>query len=143
MVHVYIYSSSTFSLIIGIWNNLQKYLIQNPRFKANCSYLGKLTTMYRPFDISRMNDNPSRLSHQNLFYVLDDPKLVSSRHKDIFEDILEDRRHTSDVRWSLRTRDEPVYKNNKPRTINQIMEHVMRSDRVKFAVEQVRPPVLS
>ncbi|XP_060070929.1 dihydroxyacetone phosphate acyltransferase-like [Ylistrum balloti] len=74
---------------------------------------------------------------RNVWIKQDDPKLVSSRHKDIFEDILEDRRHSSDLGWSLRTRDVPDYKNNKPRTIDQIKEHVMASDRVKYAVEQV------
>jgi glycerone phosphate O-acyltransferase len=71
----------------------------------------------------------------NLFS--DNPRLVSARQKDIYEDILEDRRHTSDVFWSLRTREEPVYKYNKPRTPDDIRKHVMHSDRVKYAVEQV------
>ena len=69
--------------------------------------------------------------------VSDDPKLVSSRHKDIFEDILEDRRHSSDLRYSMRTRDVPKFRLNKARTPQQIKDHVLKSDRVQYAIEQV------
>lgn len=62
---------------------------------------------------------------------------MSARQKDIYEDILEDRRHSSDVVWSFRTREEPKYKYNKPRTPDEIRKHVMHSDRVKYAVEKV------
>lgn len=74
---------------------------------------------------------------RNSWIKQDNPRLVSARQKDIYEDILEDRRHTSDVVWSLRTREEPVYKYNKPRTPGDIRKDVMHSDRVKYAVEQV------
>ena len=69
--------------------------------------------------------------------LLDDPRLVSAKQKDFFEDILEDRRHTSDVKWAMRTRDEPQYKYNKPRTPPQIKDQVLKSDRVKYAAEKV------
>ena len=71
------------------------------------------------------------------FFFLDDPKLVSARQKDMFEDILEDRRHSSDLRYSLKTRDVTMFKLNKPRAPMQIKEHVMKSDRVNFAIDQV------
>ena len=63
--------------------------------------------------------------------------MVSSRHKDIFEDILEERKETSDLCYALKNRDVPVFKLNKPRTPQQIKDQVMGSDRVKFAIEQV------
>ena len=69
--------------------------------------------------------------------LIGDPSLVSSRTKDIYEDILEDRRYTSDIAWSMRSRDLPVYHDYTPRNAKQLREHVMSSDRVKYAVEQV------
>ena len=69
--------------------------------------------------------------------VSDDPHLVSSKHKDVFEDILEDRRHSSDLRYSTRARDVPKFRLNKQRTPQQIKNHVLKSDRVQYAVEQV------
>ena len=63
--------------------------------------------------------------------------MVSARQKDMFEDILEDRRISSDLRYSLKTRDVTTFKLNKPRGPAQIKEHVMQSDRVNFAIDQV------
>lgn len=74
---------------------------------------------------------------RNVWILKDDPRLVSAKQKDFFEDILEDRRHTSDIKWAMRTRDVPLYKYNKPRSPVQINEHVLKSDRVKYAVEKV------
>lgn len=56
----------------------------------------------------------------------------------MFEDILEERRLISDLRYSIKTRDVPVFKFNKSRTPAQIKEHVMNSDRVQFAIDQVQ-----
>lgn len=72
-----------------------------------------------------------------MFEILDNPKLVSGKQKDIFEDILEDRRHSSDAKWAWHTRDVPLYKYTKPRSPEEIKKHVMQSDRVKYAMEQV------
>ncbi|KAK7103571.1 dihydroxyacetone phosphate acyltransferase-like [Littorina saxatilis] len=74
---------------------------------------------------------------RNAWITKDDPKLVSSKHKDNFEDILEDRRHNSDLRYCSRTRDVPSFRLNKKRTPQQVKEHVLKSDRVQYAVEQV------
>ena len=62
---------------------------------------------------------------------------MSTRHKDVYEDILEDRRLMSDVRYSMRTREVPKFRLNKHRTPDQIKGHVLKSDRVQFAIEQV------
>ena len=62
---------------------------------------------------------------------------MSAKQKDFFEDILEDRRHTSDIKWAMRTRDVTRYKYNKPRKPAEIKDHVLKSDRVKYAAEQV------
>lgn len=74
---------------------------------------------------------------KHVFEILDNPKLVSGKQKDIFEDILEDRRHSSDAKWAWHTRDVPLYKYTKPRSPEEIKKHVMQSDRVKYAMEQV------
>ena len=66
-----------------------------------------------------------------------------TKHKDGYEDILDERRRNGDLRWLLKTRDVPTYKYNHPRTPQQIREHVIQSDRVKYTVEQVRMTSLS
>ncbi|XP_059144177.1 dihydroxyacetone phosphate acyltransferase-like [Physella acuta] len=73
---------------------------------------------------------------RNSWISKDDPKLVSAKQKDMFEDILEERRLNSDLRYCCKTRDEPQFKLNKPRTPAQLKEHVMASDRVQYAIEQ-------
>lgn len=74
---------------------------------------------------------------RNSWIKKDDPKLVSGKQKDIFEDILEDRRHSSDAKWAWHTRDVPLYKYSKARSPEEIKKHVIQSDRVKYAIEQV------
>lgn len=74
---------------------------------------------------------------RNVWIAKDDPKLVSSKHKDVFEDILEERRHNSDLRYCTKTRDVPKFHLNKPRNPQQIKDHVLKSDRVQYAVEQI------
>ena len=77
-----------------------------------------------------------------LFFLLKDEPVDASnlaRHKDGFEDILEERSHTSDFKYCIRTRtDIPSYKYCQPRTPDEIKEHVMNSDRVKYRVEMVK-----
>ncbi|XP_041353504.1 dihydroxyacetone phosphate acyltransferase-like isoform X2 [Gigantopelta aegis] len=68
----------------------------------------------------------------------DDPKFVSAKQKDIFTDCLDDRRHSSDLKWSFRPIDTATsFKQVTPRTPEEIKQHVMNSDRVKYTVEQV------
>ena len=74
-------------------------------------------------------------------FLIDEPVDASNlaRHKDGFEDILEERRHTSDFKYCIRTRtDIPSYKYCQPRTPEEIKEHVINSDRVKYRVEMVK-----
>ena len=74
-------------------------------------------------------------------FSTDEPVDASNlaRHKDGFEDILEERRHTSDFKYCIRTRtDIPSYKYCQPRTPEEIKEHVINSDRVKYRVEMVK-----
>ncbi|KAH3844317.1 hypothetical protein DPMN_086575 [Dreissena polymorpha] len=82
-------------------------------------------------DICKMTDQS-----RNAWIIKDDPRLVSARQKDFFVDILDDRRHTSDLAWSLRQRDEPKYQYNKPRSPAEVKGHVLKSDRVKYAIEK-------
>ncbi|KAK3576755.1 hypothetical protein CHS0354_014568 [Potamilus streckersoni] len=74
---------------------------------------------------------------RNSWIKKDDPKLVSAKQKDFFVDMLDDRRHASDFHYSTRVRDVTTYKYNKPRSPKDIKDHVMQSDRVKYAVEKV------
>ena len=60
-----------------------------------------------------------------------------SRHKDDYEDIVEERRTQSDVRYVTRSREVPTYKYNVSRSHAQLKQHVMKSDRVRYTVEQV------
>jgi hypothetical protein len=61
-----------------------------------------------------------------------------SRHKDDYEDILRERRFLSDFKYCTRKRQQvPVYKYNHPRTPKQVKADVLKSDRVKHALEQV------
>lgn len=74
--------------------------------------------------------------------MLTDPPLDVSTmapYKDGFHDILDERRRTSDFTFMSRTRiDVPQYKHRIPRTPEEIKEHVLNSDRVKYTVERVR-----
>jgi len=68
------------------------------------------------------------------------PKDVSTlaAYKDGYTDILDERRHTSDVTFMSRTRVEvPGYKYQVSRSPEEIKQHVQSSDRVKYTVERV------
>jgi len=72
--------------------------------------------------------------------VSDLPKDVSTLapYKDGYTDILDERRHTSDLTFMSRARvDVPEYKYRVPRSAEEIKQHVLRSDRVKYTVERV------
>ncbi|XP_067681176.1 dihydroxyacetone phosphate acyltransferase-like [Haliotis asinina] len=86
--------------------------------------------------ITSLNDTMAGQS-RNSWIKKDDPKLVSAKHKDMFTDSLEMRRQTSDIKFVVRSRDTPQFKLNKPRTHEEIREHVLQSDRVKYAIDQV------
>ncbi|XP_074649512.1 dihydroxyacetone phosphate acyltransferase-like [Tubulanus polymorphus] len=70
----------------------------------------------------------------------DDPVRASttSRHKDAYEDILDERRHSSDIRFVTRShKNAPSFKYNIPRTPKQLIDHVLKSDRVSHVAEQI------
>jgi len=72
--------------------------------------------------------------------VSDWPKDVSTLapYKDGYTDILEERRHTSDFTFMTRSREDvPHYKYRVPRSPEEIRQHVLTSDRVKYTVERV------
>ena len=72
--------------------------------------------------------------------VSDLPKDVSTLapYKDGYTDILDERRNTSDLTFMSRTRvDVPEYKYQATRSPEQIKQHVLTSDRVKYTVERV------
>ena len=73
--------------------------------------------------------------------LLDWPKDVSTLapYKDGYTDILDERRHNSDFTFMSRARVEvPSYKYQTPRSPEEIRQHVLTSDRVKYTVERVR-----
>lgn len=75
---------------------------------------------------------------RNSWIRKDNPKHVSERHKDMYEDILDDRRSSSDLRWSTRTREDvPTYRYNTPRAPVDIKKHVLKSKRVQYVLEKL------
>ncbi|KAK3576753.1 hypothetical protein CHS0354_014566 [Potamilus streckersoni] len=72
----------------------------------------------------------------DFLFPTDDPKLVL-QNKRIFSGQLDDRTSSSDFHYSTRVRDVKTYKYKKPRSPKDIKDHVMQSDRVKYAVEKV------
>ena len=61
-----------------------------------------------------------------------------AQYKDGYEDIVEARRHFSDLKYSFKQRqDVPQYKYRKPRTPVELTQNVLNSDRVKYAIEKV------
>jgi len=84
------------------------------------------------------------ICHTNLSneFVIDAdwPRDISTlaSYKDGYTDILDERRHSSDLAFITRTRvDVPEYKYHVQRTASDIKTHVMNSDRVKYTVERV------
>jgi len=72
--------------------------------------------------------------------ISDWPKDVSTLapYKDGYTDILEERRHTSDFTFMTRSREDvPQYKYRVLRSPEEIRQHVLTSDRVKYTVERV------
>ena len=72
--------------------------------------------------------------------ISDEPTDVSSmaKRKDEFEDILDNRRHQSDLKYSIKQRmNVPTYKYCHQRTPSKLKQHVLNSDRVKYRVELV------
>ena len=112
--------------------------------RVYCIIVFKLSLEYCKLSVyfSLFNHNLNQLSLLLLaFSFIDEPVNASNlaRHKDGFEDILEERRHNSDFKYCIRTRtDIPSYKYCKPRTPEEIKEHVTNSDRVKYRVEMVK-----
>ncbi len=75
-----------------------------------------------------------------IFFQPDEPTEVSTMasYKDGYEDILDPRRTRSDFKYALKARkDIPKYKYNHSRSPADVKKHVLNSDRVKYAIEQV------
>ena len=73
--------------------------------------------------------------------ISDQPTDVSTmaHYKDGgYEDVLEERRHTSDLKYAMKSRpDVPRYKYCKPRTPAEIKTQVLNSDRLRYTIEKV------
>ncbi|CAI9730249.1 dihydroxyacetone phosphate acyltransferase-like [Octopus vulgaris] len=75
---------------------------------------------------------------RNSWIKKDNRKHISERHKDMYEDILDDRRSSSDFRWATRTREDiPVYCFNKSRSSADIKKDVLKSKRVQYILEKL------
>ena len=76
-----------------------------------------------------------------MYIFSDTPKDVSSMtaYKDGYEDILDDRRDKSDLKYAMKARhDVPKYKYTHTRSATQLKDDVLCSDRVKYTIEKVR-----
>ncbi|KAL4237809.1 hypothetical protein ACF0H5_002521 [Mactra antiquata] len=117
-------------VLSALWNVT---LVRLPYIKSHC-YLRRTLILSSPGrKIARKMSGQSR----NSWIIKDDPRLVSARQKDFFVDIIDERRHTSDIGWALRQREVPAYKYNKARSPAEIKNDVLKSDRVKYAVEKI------
>ncbi len=84
-----------------------------------------------------------QLRYPDSVTIADQPTDVSTtmtHYKDGgYEDILEEHRHTSDLKYAMKSRSEvPRYKYTKSRTPSEIKEHVLTSDRLKYTIDKVR-----
>lgn len=83
-----------------------------------------------------MSDNQSR----NVWIKIDNPlgPNTLAKYKDIYEDVLDERRHTSDIKFCLKNHENvPKFKYNNERTSPEIKDYVLKSDRVRYAIEMV------
>lgn len=61
------------------------------------------------------------------------------KKRDDFEDILEERRHSSDLRYALRCYTPVLYKGVEPCKANMLKSMVLQSDQLHFVINQVKP----
>ncbi|GAB1607511.1 glycerol-3-phosphate acyltransferase 1, mitochondrial-like [Argonauta hians] len=75
---------------------------------------------------------------RNSWIKKDNRKNISERHKDMYEDVLDDRRSSSDFRWATRTREDvPTYSFCKTRSPADIKKDVLNSKRVQYVIERL------
>lgn len=63
------------------------------------------------------------------------------KKRDDFEDILEERRHSSDLRYALRCYTPVLYKGVAPCKANMLKSMVLQSDQLNYVVNQVNVKV--
>lgn len=61
-----------------------------------------------------------------------------SKKRDDFEDILEERRNSSDLRYALKCYTPAVYRNLVPCTASMLKNLVLESDALRYVINQVR-----
>ena len=60
------------------------------------------------------------------------------KKRDDFEDILEERRNSSDLRYALRCYTPVLYKELTPCTASELKSLVLQSDQLQYVISQVR-----
>lgn len=60
------------------------------------------------------------------------------KKRDDFEDILEERRNTSDLRYALRCYTPALYKGLTPCTASELKTMVLQSDQLLYVINQVK-----
>ncbi|KAM9798270.1 LOW QUALITY PROTEIN: dihydroxyacetone phosphate acyltransferase [Neosynchiropus ocellatus] len=82
---------------------------------------------------SRLREFPAEMASKAV-YAHPDPML---KKRDDLEDILEERRNSSDLRYALRCYTPVLYKDVTPRSADLLKGAVLQSDQVRFVVRQV------
>ena len=63
------------------------------------------------------------------------------KKRDDFEDILEERRNSSDMRYVLKCYAPPLYKGVTPCTASKLKDIVLHSDQLRYVINQVILPL--
>lgn len=75
------------------------------------------------------------MSHS--FFICSQQKELTSKKRDEFEDILEERRLSSDLRYAMKCYTPVIYKGLSPCKPNAIKSAVLQSEQVQYVIKQV------
>ena len=75
------------------------------------------------------------MSH--FLFVCSQQKELTSKKRDEFEDILEERRLSSDLRYAMKCYTPVIYKGLSPYKPNAIKSVVLQSEQVQYVIKQV------
>lgn len=70
-------------------------------------------------------------------------KELTSKKRDEFEDILEERRQSSDLRYAMKCYTPVIYKGLSACKPSAIKNSVVQSEQVQYVIKQVRPNIES
>lgn len=75
---------------------------------------------------------------KNMFSVFVQPRHPMLKKRDDFEDILEERRRSSDLRYALRCYTPTLYKGLVPCKASMLKNIVLQSDHLQYVIKQVQ-----